>query len=148
MNSGIPALESAYTIFFSVVIVIIAAFAALCLLRAIIGPRLADRVVAVNMIGTMIIVEVAIFAVMTEGYLADICLIYAMISFLAVIVLTKIYTGAYKRAKVEKLEPTQEEIDELLKEQNLFPERDLSEYGVVMPEDNVKKEGGEEECRQ
>ncbi len=141
MNSGIPALESAYTIFFSIVIVIIAVLAALCLLRAIIGPRLADRVVSVNMIGTMIIVVIALLSVMTEGYLADICLIYAMISFLAVIVLTKIYTGAYKQAKVEKSEPSQDELEELLKEQKLFPERDLSAYGVVMP-DAEDKEGG------
>ena len=33
------------------------------------------------------------------GYLVDICLIYAMISFLAVVVLTKIYTGVYRDAK-------------------------------------------------
>lgn len=145
MNSGIPALESTYTVFFSVVIVIIAIFAALCLLRAIIGPRLADRVVAVNMIGTMIIVEVAIFSVMTEGYLADICLIYAMISFLAVIVLTKIYTGAYKQANTEKKEMTPEEIEALMLEQNLVPERDLSEYGVVTPQKEKKEKGGEEE---
>lgn len=142
MNSGIVALENAYTIFFSVTIVIITILAALCLLRAIIGPRLADRVVAVNMIGTMVIVTIALLAVMTEGYLADICLIYAMISFLAVIVLTKIYTGAYKQAKVEKKEPSQEELDNLLKEQNLFPERDLSEYGVVMDREDNK--GGNE----
>ena len=141
MNSGIAALENAYTIFFSGTILIIAILAALCLLRAIIGPRLADRVVAVNMIGTMIIVVVAILSVMMEGYLADICLIYAMISFLAVSVLTKIYTGAYKQAKVEKADLTQEELDQLLKEQKLFPERDLREYGVVMEE--INEEGGE-----
>ncbi len=145
MNSGIPALESAYTIFFSVVIVVIAVFAALCLLRAIIGPRLADRVVAVNMIGTMIIVEVAVFSVMTEGYLADICLIYAMISFLAVIVLTKIYTGAYKQARKEKTEMTPEEIEVLMAEQNLFPERDLTEYGVATAKEMKSRKGGEEE---
>lgn len=142
MNSGIPALENAYTIFFSAVIVIIAVFAALCLLRAIIGPRLADRVVAVNMIGTMVIAAIALLSVMTEGYLADICLIYAMISFLAVIVLTKIYTGAYKKASVEPAEPTQEELESLLEEQKLFPERDLSAYGVVIPQ-KEEKEGGE-----
>ena len=142
MNSGIPALENAYTIFFSAVIVIIAVFAALCLLRAIIGPRLADRVVAVNMIGTMVIAAIALLSVMTEGYLADICLIYAMISFLAVIVLTKIYTGAYKKASVEPAEPTQEELESLLEEQNLFPERDLSASGVVVPK-KEEKEGGE-----
>jgi multicomponent Na+:H+ antiporter subunit F len=32
----------------------------------------------------------------------DICLIYAMISFLAVVVLTRIYTGVYREAQERK----------------------------------------------
>ena len=72
----------------------------LCLIRAIIGPKIADRIVSVNMMGTMIMVIIAILAVMLkEGYLVDICIIYAMISFLAVIVLTKVYMGVYQEKK-------------------------------------------------
>lgn len=72
----------------------------LCLIRAVIGPRIADRLVAVNMMGTMVMVSIALLAVVKEqGYLVDICLIYALISFLAVVVLTRIYTGVYREAK-------------------------------------------------
>ena len=72
----------------------------LCLIRAVIGPRIADRLVAVNMITTMVTVIIAILAVLkNEGYLVDICLIYAMISFLSVIVLTKVYMGVYREQK-------------------------------------------------
>ena len=72
----------------------------LCLVRAVIGPKIADRLVAVNMITTMVTVMISILAVLKgEGYLVDICLIYAMISFLAVVVLSRIYTGVYKEAK-------------------------------------------------
>ena len=72
----------------------------LCLIRAVIGPRIADRLVAVNMITTMVIVIISILAVLKgEGYLVDICLIYAMISFLAVVVLSRIYTGVYRERK-------------------------------------------------
>lgn len=79
---------------------ILAVMQVLCLIRAVIGPRIADRLVAVNMIGTMVMVSIAILAVLKgEGYLVDICLIYAMISFLAVVVLARIYTGAYREAK-------------------------------------------------
>lgn len=67
-----------------------------CLIRAIIGPAVADRLMAVNMMGTMVIVMIAILAILlNEGFLVDICIIYAMISFLAVIVLTKVYIGTY-----------------------------------------------------
>ena len=72
----------------------------LCLVRAVIGPKIADRLVAVNMITTMVTVMISILAVLKgEGYLVDICLIYTMISFLAVVVLSRIYTGVYKEAK-------------------------------------------------
>ena len=72
----------------------------LCLVRAVIGPKIADRLVSVNMITTMVTVMIAILAVLKgEGYLVDICLIYAMISFLAVVVLSRIYTGVYREAK-------------------------------------------------
>ena len=91
MGKGIPGLEQTYHVFFVVVLIILAVMLLLCLLRAIIGPRIADRIVSVNMMGTMVMVMIGILAVMMEeGYLADICLIYAMISFLAVIVLTKV----------------------------------------------------------
>ncbi|MBE5922832.1 MAG: sodium:proton antiporter, partial [Lachnospiraceae bacterium] len=63
----------------------------------------ADRLVAVNMIGTMVMVSICVLAVvMQEDYLVDICLIYAMISFLAIVVLTKVYTGVYMKEKDQK----------------------------------------------
>ena len=75
---------------------VIGALILLCLIRAVLGPRLTDRVVAVNMIGTMTIVEIALFALyLRESYLFDVCLIYAMISFLAVIILTKVFMGVF-----------------------------------------------------
>lgn len=88
---------------FHMVLVVLAVMVILCLIRAIIGPRIADRLVAVNMIGTMVMVSICILAVlMKEDYLVDICLIYAMISFLAIVVLTKVYTGVYMKEKDEK----------------------------------------------
>ena len=71
--------------------------------RAVKGPRIADRLVAVNMMGTMVMVMIALLAVVKDqGYLVDICLIYAMISFLSVVVLTRIYTGVYRDAKAHE----------------------------------------------
>lgn len=75
-----------------------------CLIRAVRGPLIADRLMAVNMMGTMVMVMIAVLALMLkEGYLIDICLIYAMISFLSVVVLSKVYIGIYeeKRHKAE-----------------------------------------------
>ena len=88
---------------FHIILIVLAFMLILCLVRAIVGPRMADRLIAVNMIGTMVMVIISIMALLWgEGYLIDICLIYAMISFLAIVVLTKIYTGVYMEAKEDK----------------------------------------------
>ncbi|MGN1155950.1 MAG: monovalent cation/H+ antiporter complex subunit F [Agathobacter sp.] len=93
---------------FYVILIMLAVMLIACLIRAIIGPRIADRLVAVNMITTMVMAIVSILAiVMNEGYLVDICLIYAMISFLAVVVLTKVYTGVYLEQKEKQKENLQ-----------------------------------------
>ena len=65
------------------------------IIRSVLGPKIADRIIAVNMIGTLTIILIAILSVyLGENYLVDVCLIYAMISFLAVVVLCKV-TRAY-----------------------------------------------------
>ena len=79
------------------ILIILAIMLFPCLIRAVRGPRIADRLVSVNMMGTMVMVMIAILALMLdEGYLVDICLIYAMISFLSVVVLSKVYIGIYE----------------------------------------------------
>lgn len=71
-----------------------------CLIRAIRGPRLTDRIISANMIGTMTIISIALLSVLLqETYLLDVCLIYAMVSFLGVVVLTKVYMGVYREHK-------------------------------------------------
>lgn len=61
-----------------------------CLMRATLGPRYSDRIIAANIIGTKIIILIAVLSlVVGEGYLVDICLIYAVISFLSVVVLAR-----------------------------------------------------------
>lgn len=105
-------LESLYHTEFIVVLVLMALFLFACLIRTVKGPLVADRVVAVNMMGTMVMVMIAVFALLLEeGYLVDICLIYAMISFLAVIVLTKVYMGVYLAKKQSGKESEKEAQD-------------------------------------
>lgn len=85
----------------------------LSLLRAVLGPSVADRIVAVNTISTMVMVIIAILAfLLHEGYLVDICLIYAMVSFLAVIVLTKVYLGVYRQRKIEQEKTESERLEQ------------------------------------
>lgn len=66
-------------------------------IRALIGPRMSDRIVAINMIGTQAICLIAVLTLrLRESWLVDIALVYAMFSFLAVAVLTKMDIGVYR----------------------------------------------------
>lgn len=108
------ALEKSSHVLFVVALIFLAVMVVLCLVRAIIGPKVADRIVATNMMGTMIMVMIAILALMLEeGYLVDICLIYAMISFLAVVCLTKVYMGVYQEQKMKKGEKKEKESNDM-----------------------------------
>ena len=90
-------MAEAYSILYIAALVVIGALLLACLVRAIRGPRIADRVIAVNMIGTLIVITICILSfLMDEGYLADIAMIYTMLSFLAVVLLTKVYMGIYR----------------------------------------------------
>lgn len=93
-------ITQAYNYLFWTVLIILAILLFACLIRAIIGPRVADRLVAVNMMGTIVMVIISILAfLLKEGYLLDISIIYAMISFLAVVMLSKIYIGIENEKK-------------------------------------------------
>ena len=97
--------ENARELFFNIVLGVQGVILFFCLIRSIIGPRVADRIVAVNMVGTNTIAIIAVLAVkLGESYLADIGLIYAMVSFLAVVLLTKVYMGAYRERKLREQE--------------------------------------------
>ena len=95
-------LADAYHAFYMAVLVCLSV---LSLFRAIQGPRIADRIVSINMICTLTMTMICILAAMLgEGYLVDVALIYALLGFLAVVVLCKVYMGVAleEREKKEK----------------------------------------------
>lgn len=86
------AVHLAYRILFTVLAVCIGIGIFFALVRTIKGPRIADRIMGINMAGTLTIMAIAALSyVLDESYILDVCLIYCMISFLAVVVLCKIY---------------------------------------------------------
>ena len=100
---NVTILEHAYHGLYIFALCFLAIMLVLCLIRSIRGPKIADRIVAVNMMGTMVMVIIVVLSLLlNEGYLVDICIIYAMISFLAVVVLTKVYMGIYKERQIRE----------------------------------------------
>lgn len=90
---------------------ILLAFLALAaLVRAIRGPRFTDRVIAVNMINTMVVAMICILSVfLKEDFLVDVALIYALLSFLTVIVLAQLIIIRRRRKNLQKKEQIKKE---------------------------------------
>lgn len=62
----------------------------LCIFRALKGPSAADRLVAINVIGTKTIILILIVSfIIRETYFIDVSLVYALISFIASVVIAK-----------------------------------------------------------
>ena len=89
------ALQNAYTILYSSALTLLGLLTGLMLARAIIGPSITDRILCINMTGTLVIASIAILSrLLGEGYLVDVALIYTMISFISVLMLARIYIPA------------------------------------------------------
>ena len=66
----------------------------LCLYRIAHGPTASDRVVAIDIIGTVVVGFVAIItAVSGEEYLLDVALVWALVSWVGTLALAKYLVG-------------------------------------------------------
>ncbi|MBS3948578.1 MAG: cation:proton antiporter [Dethiobacter sp.] len=62
----------------------------LCLFRAVLGPTDADRVVAINVIGTKAVVIISLISlVFYQEFFLDVAMVYALISFVATVGIAK-----------------------------------------------------------
>lgn len=69
----------------------------LAFIRALRGPRFTDRIVAINMIGTMTTAIICILsAYLNETALVDVALVYTLLSFLAVVIVCHVVTLHHK----------------------------------------------------
>ena len=91
-----------FDLFLTAVLFFLALGLFFALIRAMPGPRTADRILGVNMAGSLTTAMIAVLAVLLEqSWLLDVCLIYCMISFLAVIVLAKVRIAFHEEGKEE-----------------------------------------------
>ena len=68
----------------------------LILIRAILGPTIYDRVLAVNLFGTKALLLIAVMGFLTDRpEFLDIALVYALINFIATIAIMKFFKFAH-----------------------------------------------------
>ena len=89
--------DAAVQTLLTISMVVLSAGVLACLIREIIGPTHADRLIAANMTGTQVICLICIVAARTgEHAFTDVALIFAMFSFLAAAVFVRIVTERRK----------------------------------------------------
>ena len=79
---------------------------ALCMLAVVVrlirGPRITDRILAVNALNTLITAEICLLSrYLSADYLVDVALIYALLGFVVNTLLTRTLIGS-KRKETQK----------------------------------------------
>lgn len=93
-----------YDYLFIGLIIILSILILLAIIKSIIGPKVADRIVSINMVSTMVLMILCTLTVwfINEGYLADVSLVYVLISFVAIIVLANVFVNVNMRSKFKQ----------------------------------------------
>ena len=104
-------LQEAYHLLYSAALIALALLAGMVLLSAAFKKTVTDRILCINMLGTLVIASIAVLSrQLEEAYLLDVGLIYTMISFIAVLMLALTYIPPKpKRRMFEEEETTEEE---------------------------------------
>ncbi len=92
--------DIAYKYMFQFTVMFLLVYAMTGMYRSVRGPEVCDRVMGINMVGSAVTsTMISLISVLDEGYLADIAIIYALVNFLSVVVLRRVYgrkTGGKK----------------------------------------------------
>ena len=88
-------------VFLLVCMFAMAAILLMQLIRAIKGPRYTDRILAGNMISTTTMAFICLLAIfLHEDFIFDVAVIYAILGFIAVVVLSKIIVAKEQKHKL------------------------------------------------
>ena len=91
-------LQQAYSILYGVVLASLAVAALLALIRSIMANNLINRFIGINILTMVVLVSMCVLSVfLNEGYITDIALVYALLSFIAVLLLCRVYINLFKK---------------------------------------------------
>lgn len=96
--------DNAYRMLYTGALTVIGVCLLFVVIRTIASHHVSDKLMTVNMAGTMVTGCIAILAQLLPGeeYLADVCLIYVLISFLSTTVFTGVYINEHLGRKKRK----------------------------------------------
>ena len=93
-------------------LLVIAVLLAVMLVRCAMSPGITDRILTINMIGTLVIAGIVILSrFLQENWLVDVALIYTMISFVSILILARVYVPSSPKRKPFRQEDEGKEDD-------------------------------------
>ncbi len=88
--------EAAYRLLFQGTLIVLSAMVIVALIRTVTGKLTVDKIIGINLISTIVVIAICVLAVLfQENYIVDIAMVYVMISFVAVMILCKIYINLF-----------------------------------------------------
>ena len=91
-------IEKAYTYLYLAVCICLGIAILVAIIRSITAKTSVGRFVAINMVTTIVLIVICVLTLLLEeSYLPDVALIYAMLSCIALILLSKIYVNLFKK---------------------------------------------------
>ena len=96
-------IEQCYSYLFWGALVVLAVGILAALVYIIRARLTVDRIIGINLVGTIVVMVIVVLTfLLGEDYLADIALIYVVLSFIAVMMLCRIYINLYQRNQRKK----------------------------------------------
>ncbi|MBQ4333544.1 MAG: sodium:proton antiporter [Clostridia bacterium] len=93
-------IEKAYTYLYLAVCICLGIAILVAIIRSITAKTSVGRFVAINMVTTIVLIVICVLTLLLEeSYLPDVALIYALLSCIALILLSKIYVNLFKKEK-------------------------------------------------
>ncbi len=91
-----------YEYLFAAVLVVLALCTLVSLVYVIRAHLTVDRIIGINLISTVVVVMICVLAkLLGEDYLVDIAVVYVVLSFIAVLLLCRIYINLFDKKKGE-----------------------------------------------
>ena len=95
-------INTCYTYLFTGTLILLGIGILFVLIYIIRSHLTVDRIIGINLIGTIAVVAICILTyLLDEPYLADVAIVYVVLSFIAVMMLCRIYINLYDRRRKE-----------------------------------------------
>ena len=98
-------IQQCYHYLFWGVLIVLSLCVVVALIYIIRSHLTVDRIIGINLIGTIVVIVISMLTyLLGEDYLADIAIIYVVLSFIAVMMLCRIYINLYDKRKIQEQE--------------------------------------------